>query len=303
MRALLLAQDWPRLQTFAAAEPASVLAGLRQLRVLEPASGLHRAPVLVLYAELALRQGLRIEAGWALYQAEPLLGGRSALPPVLQDALRWTHPLWHQSVHGRRVSLCRPHRRHSAFLRTTLASEDFVTRYNAFLGAADAAAADYLKRSGQPAEQLRQLDWVIEDRCTGRPIGLASIADLVWAHRRGEFLLGFPEANVSARGVVEAALLVLCVAFRHLQLHKLVSYVYAHNRRAQKATLDLGFIAEGRLNRHVLLADHPHGIDLLVNGLLREDYLVSSSLSALHERLLPDFCLEGMFRLKLGPTV
>jgi RimJ/RimL family protein N-acetyltransferase len=282
-------QDWRN-------QPMQALDFLRQQQVLDTASPLHQSAILQLYGELALQQGLPIEAGWALYYSRSLSG---FLPPPLQEALLQTHPLWHQPLRGHRVVLFRPQQRHRDFLIQTLGDADFIEKYNLSLGSASSAADGYVTRGSLPAEQLRQLDWVIETQ-TGVAIGLASIADLAFAHRRGEFLIGFPNPKISSLLTVEASLLVLALAFHELCLGRLVSYVYADNVKAQKATLDLGFSAEGRLRRHLYAPTKPDGVDLLSNGLLCEDYVANASLKVLYARLLPTFSHKQLFHLKLA---
>ncbi len=290
----LVHQDWQPLYKLAQQNPAEVLSYLRRQHALNTTSPYHQPAILLLYGELALQQGLRIEAGWALYYARQL----ADLSAPLQQALLWTHPLWHQPVRGHRVVLYRPQQRHRDFLMNTLGDEAFTDKYHVALGSAEAAAEGYLARSRLPSEQLRQLDWVIETQA-GKAIGVASIADLAFSHQRGELLLGFPDAAVSSLLTVEAGLLVLALAFHHLPLSRLVSYVYADNAPAQQATLNMGFSAESRLRRHIFSPSKPDGVDLLANGLLREDYVANARLNALYSRLLPKLSPAHLFQLNL----
>lgn len=278
--------NWDIARQVARQHPEATLAWLRQEKLLDLACRWHHPQALLIYAEVALYLNQPVEAGWALYLARVLNKGVSSLPAALQQAAVLTHPVWHQPVRGTRVTLVRPQARHRAFLEQTLAQQDFVARYNAYLGPASVAAQGYLHRVQQPAHNLRQLDWVIENR-QGEAVGLASLADLVWGHRRGELLIGFPD-RPQARLSLEASLLVLAVAFHCLDLQRVVSYVYANNDHAQKSTLSVGFTHEGTLRRQIMRPDQPQGIDLHVNGMLTEEFNTNARLQRLWRTLFED---------------
>ena len=119
-----------------------------------------------------------------------------------------------------------------------------------------------------------------------RVIGMASLSAFHSAHKRAEFLIGFFNPDEIQQGVsVEASLLVMQHAFYREGLHKLVSYVYAGNARAQKSTLALGFRNEGLLKEHIRTSGDRY-TDVCVNGLLRNDFRQNKRLSRLSRYLL-----------------
>lgn len=296
LQQLAAARDWAGLRAYTLQHPHEAIGQFRRQGVLAVTSPLHLPQVLMLYGDLAFGLGYRDECGWALYQAGVLVGDVSLMPPPLQRLLLRTHPVWSQPVHGPRLTLFRPQQRHFAFLRRAFGDQAFVRKYNAFLGPAESAAQGYLDRAQRPMEKLGQLDWVIETKA-GEPIGLIGLAELIFQHRRGELLVGFPGAAGSARIALEANLLVLSVAFRELRLNKLVSYVYADNPKAQQVVLNLGFSSHGLLQRHVVVAGHPEGLDVHADGLLREDYFANPRLKAHCARALPGVNLDRLFNL------
>jgi RimJ/RimL family protein N-acetyltransferase len=274
------------------------LTNLRQQNTLSPKSPAHTLENLLSYAELALHLNFQKEAGWALYYAQRAPAPHEKIPDKLADAALYCHPLWHQPARGKQVILQRPAPRHRAFVLDALNNDHFVQKYNAFIGEAESATVGYIQRSKTPSTHLRQLDWIVETT-EGKPIGIASIADLNFAHQRGELLIGFPEQPRNRRLVIEATLLVLHVAFEHLRLEKLSSYVYTNNANAQKATTKLGFVQEGLLRDHIRLPGTNQRISLYVNGLLRTDFSQNPSLLALYRRLIPECLTQDIYQLDL----
>lgn len=218
----LAGQDWATAQLSARQHPGEAFTWLQQQGIFDINSPWHQREPLLIHAEIALHFGRRIEAGWALYFARRLGKGQLNAPAPLLHAAALTHPVWHQPLCGRRVRLLRPQERHRGFLLATLADSGFTAQYNTFLGDAEEATNAYLVRAHHSPEKLRQLDWVIES-AAGEAIGLASIADLVWQHRRGELLIGFPGTPRPLMSA-EATLLALATAFDCLGLKRLVSY-------------------------------------------------------------------------------
>lgn len=286
LRSFVENQQWAELKEFSNELPAVALALFREIKALEKSSQFHTLELLLLYASTALGEGLTIEAGWALYFAKLLARDELIIPPQLRPIALFAHPLWHQPVRGSRINLVRPSERHLKFLRATFSKKSFTNSYNQFLGDPDDAADAVVARAQQAPDQLRQLEWLVENK-QNETIGLVSIADLVFTHRRGELLLGFPAPRFDSRLAAEAALLAMAVAFHHLGLMKLASYVYAENASAQSVTRALGFVQEGVLRKHIVSPAGGSRSDLYLNGLLRHDF-DTGVVQRLWKRLLPD---------------
>ena len=264
-------------------QPAETLVWLSERRVLDVASHYHQFAILLQYAEAALKLRRPVEAGWALHFAAELQGPQAWLPEPFQLPALAHHPLWHTPLRGRTVMLMRPQREHSDFLARLLDTPSFVERYNAFIGQGTAAVEAFVARTQQAPLQTRQIDWVVTT-AGGVPLGLACLADIDLENQRAELLIGFPELPGMRQKMVEATLLLLAAAFRHLKLQKLVSYVYQDNVPAQQATMHLGFQSEGVLRSHVRHRLSGDRKDLHVNGLLREDYFQNTYLMRMGKR-------------------
>jgi RimJ/RimL family protein N-acetyltransferase len=196
----------------------------------------------------------------------------------------WQHPVWTQTIIGKRVRLVRPQAHHFPTLVLWFADKAFVAHYNAFIGNPVQAAQAYIQRTAMPPQQLTQLDWIIED-LTGNPIGIASLADLQHFHKRAELLVGFPQ-KVSDRIVFETTLLVLNIAFLHLGLEKVMSIIYGSNYYAQQIALNIGFRQEGKLIRHLRSPITGQYEDLYFNGMLKDEFLNHPTIRKLTKRLL-----------------
>lgn len=298
LRSLIIQQRWENVRALANDHSMVALTIFRNIGILEKDSQFHALAPLLVYASTAIRAELTVEAGWALYFAKQLGRDDPLIPPQLRQIALFTHPLWHQPVRGCRVNLVRPSERHLEFLRDTFSDRSLIDSYNQFIGEPDEAACSAVARTQQAPEELRQLEWVVETK-QQEPIGLVSIADLVFAHGRGEILAGFPGSALDSRFTVEAVLLAMAVAFHHLGLMKLTSYVYTENSIAQSATRKLGFIQEGVLRSHIVSPRDGSRGDLYLNGLPTHDFDTGIKINRLWSRLLPDKDPRDLYKLNL----
>lgn len=295
--ACIAARDWTRLRDLAEAEPEAMYTLMHDQRVPYPGTPWHVAPVLTLFALLALKLQHRQESGWALYYAF-LLAGKQ--PQAFNENIRrmhyHEHPAWHQPVHGHQVDFVRPQPAHREFLLSLLSDDAFVRTFNPYQGPAEQATQAYIERTFKHSDELRQLDWVILNKA-GEPIGLASIADLVPQSRRGEILIGLSSRRLSVLYAWEASLLLMAVAFLHLRLNKLVSHVLGDNQTAQRATLALGFRQEGYQRQHIWRPGADQPSDFFINGLLREDFLEDPVFLSHYQRKLPGVPVARLYEI------
>jgi len=202
-----------------------------------------------------------------------------------------THLIGFAPVRGKRVSLARCAPQHAEFLQQCYTNEAFMDVYRLAQNRAQTVEqirARLTDEQQYPPHELKRLEWVIIAHLeTGElPIGMASLANFIPHHRRAELLFGIIEqSDQKGRQGMEAMLLILEYAFNVLQLNKLTSLVYGHNRYAQDSTLALGFTQEGFLRQHIY--HKPYGfIDLYQNGLLVADFRANQRLRKLGVRML-----------------
>ncbi|WP_177428656.1 GNAT family N-acetyltransferase, partial [Candidatus Venteria ishoeyi] len=135
-------------------------------------------------------------------------------------------------------------------------------------------------------EQQHSLELLIVHKEQG-PIGLAVLAEYAPLHRRAEFMIGLfnPEPGQS-RYTVEAALMLMDLAFNSYGLHKLYSYVFTDNTLSQTSTLSLGFSQEGVLQEHIYSLREKCFYDAYQNGLTMSVFRKNKRLARLSRRLL-----------------
>jgi RimJ/RimL family protein N-acetyltransferase len=159
----------------------------------------------------------------------------------------------------------------------------FMRRFHRFQPGDDAALTSFIARVALLPSRSRRLDWVV---CRAdEAIGLAALVDLDLAQRRGELLLGFPQARAPAGAALKAALAAMQFGFHRLDLNKLVSHVYGDNPESQANTLHLGLRQEGLLREHLQGPAGP--VDLYVNGLLAREFRADARLQRLLRRWCP----------------
>ncbi len=166
------------------------------------------------------------------------------------------------------------------FVARCFSARDFITRYRRFQADDAAAVGSFLALARRRPRQSGRLEWIV---CRGdEPIGLASLSDLDFTHRRGELLIGLLTPDASAATALKASLAAMDYGFNGLGLHKLVSCVYGDNAPAQANTLHLGLRQEGLLRGHLLTPDGP--LDLYLNGLLADEYRADARLQRMLAR-------------------
>lgn len=205
--------------------------------------------------------------------------GAQASPAVARAAQDLDTVWWGPRAMGD-VVLRLPLEQDQDFLARCFGERDFIRRYRRSQEGDEAGVRAFLDLARVQPRQSRRLDWIV---CQGpRPVGLASLSDLDFTHRRGELLVGLPEADARVPVALKASLAVMDFAFDGLRLHKLVSYVYGDNAQAQANTLHLGLRQEGLLRGHLLTSDGP--LDLYVNGLLADEWRADARLQRMIRR-------------------
>jgi RimJ/RimL family protein N-acetyltransferase len=124
--------------------------------------------------------------------------------------------------------------------------------------------------------------------------GLAGLQEINYVH--GDAVLAILVAESGRRkGIgIRASALLLDMAFYHLRLTRLSSFVRADNEGSNRMTARLGFQEEGRI-RKGWFTDGAH-VDIRVIGLLQDEW--ETYRQRLQSELNPDTCLT----LGDGPT-
>jgi RimJ/RimL family protein N-acetyltransferase len=206
-----------------------------------------------------------------------------ALTPALQSAGAAVASCWWRPIQVGGALLRLPSDDDHDAVARWLADDAFMARYHRFEPTTGTAARDYIARAQRPPTDTRRREWVVQAP-DGRLAGFAAIVDIDPGHRRGELLIGVPDAGNAPALALKASVAAMAFAFDNLHLDKLVSHVYGDNPVAQANTLHLGFQPEGRLREHLRFGDQ--AIDLLVNGLLAREHARHPQLERLRKRWL-----------------
>lgn len=117
------------------------------------------------------------------------------------------------------------------------------------------------------------------DAVEGRPVGQIELVDIHPLQRRAEMHLLVGEKDTWGRGYgTRAVRRLLGHAFEDLRLRRVSTMADADNTRVIRLFERCGFEREGLLRRHRLRHGQP--VDMVIVGILEEDYRVSDDRSA-----------------------
>ena len=198
--------------------------------------------------------------------------------------------LWSDDLLGKSVVLERQGPRHAEYILECYQDEQFIRLYNRFLPKVLVLPQleNFLGRAYRASPvKLGSTNWVIREKNDSAPVGLASLTELNFYHRRAEFLLGLQKSEKHGTGkALEATLLIFDFAFNVLGLTKLISLVYAENDIALKNTESLGFEREALFREHTLDPVSNSKIDIVGYGMLEREFRANKRLKKLSVRLL-----------------
>lgn len=206
--------------------------------------------------------------------------------------LAWQHAeFWWLPLQGKRITLRRRGPEDVALVRRCWSDAEFMGRFNrlamALPDSDEALKATLAREHWALAEESHAVHWTVHvDDASG--CGFVSLVDIVFSHRRAEFLIGVvPGTNVWVGP--EAAHLALQFAARQMKLERLSAHFYPENPSALRAAEKLGFEREGLLRGYLRLpgADEraDQRADLIVAGLLLDESFFARS-ARLRARLL-----------------
>lgn len=235
---------------------------------------------------------VKLELGFAKEARQLLLHLRRRRydSPKLRQGLASTSPQLSSAMEGRHLRLRPFSGEQAAFIQSAFNNRAFTRRMGrtwTVPGSLAALETQLEQHRAAPLNSRSALEWVVEDRRNGQPIGIAVLTDISWANSKGEFSLGFVEPSMALSSLsLEAALLTLDLAFNQVCLKKLVSYVYHDNPRAQENTLSLGFSQEGFVREQMFDESEQRWLSLFLNAMLEADFRANPRLGKLSRKLL-----------------
>lgn len=198
--------------------------------------------------------------------------------------------VWLESFEGKKLHLRRYGQEDASFLHACYQNDTFMGQYNHYIPRHQHVQDLEVKLQQAHAKhpyQSKSIDWVILNKSTGQPIGIANLAEIQFAHRRAEYLVGLPNPENHASGVgLEATLLILDYVFNRVGLNKLTTIVYGDNISSQKNTVAVGFTQESYLREQIIDSDSGKFVDLYGNGMTLSDFRANRRLAKLSKRLV-----------------
>ena len=193
---------------------------------------------------------------------------------------------------GKRLQLERLNSNHLQFLLQSFTHKDFWSSYRydqpLELAPGDLQAKLDFEYQLLPS-QAGKIEWAIRDRHSSSDhfLGLAALAAIDTEKSRAEFLVGIIDPDELKTGIgLEASLLAMGYAFNFLGIRELGSYVYAHNKHAQKGTEALGFRKIRLLKRRFTRHGEDIDMDIVENKMLENEFRQNVRLAKLAKRTL-----------------
>jgi RimJ/RimL family protein N-acetyltransferase len=114
--------------------------------------------------------------------------------------------------------------------------------------------------------------FIIEDKDTNQPIGITSFINIDFFNRNAEYIVDIGEKDYWGKGYGEEAVsLMLNIAFKELNLHRIYLRVFSFNTPAIKLYEKLGFKHEGKMVETLFRDGKWH--DVIMMGLLQREHL------------------------------
>ena len=236
-----------------------------------------------------------LQARNLILQALPIFPDLS----VLRDRLLMVDSRWSEPVASRGIHLVTPSERDFSYLQQCYANEAFMQQLLPMGRKKQSAEAilQALRHSEFSVAHYRSMHRIIKKEVhpnpeqpsshfSLKPIGLASLVDIQIAHRRAELLVGIPDQAERQRASSAATMLVMDLAFNHIGLHKLTTFVLANNPHSQRSNVAIGFIQEGLRRQHLCDPQTRQWVDCYENGIVADDFRRNTFIARVSKRLL-----------------
>ncbi len=199
-------------------------------------------------------------------------------------------PVWLEPLDGKRLYLRRYRAEDAVYLHQCYKNMTFMSQYNHYIPRHQYLdnLAEKLHQSHEMHPcQLKSVDWIIFNKSTQQPVGIANLVETQFIHQRAEFLIGLPDPTNHAGGIgLETTLLVLDFVFNRVGLNKLTAVVYGDNTASQRNALAIGFVQESYLREQILNPASGKFINLFGNGMTLSDFRANVRIPKLSQRLL-----------------
>ena len=121
--------------------------------------------------------------------------------------------------------------------------------------------------------------FVIVDKTSGKPVGVAGLYLIHWICRRAEFRILIGDSAALGRGLgTEACELIVSYGFEHLNLELIYLGVNCENTRAIRSYEKSGFVTEG-IRRKLIYRNGTY-YDAQMMSILREEYMIRKATAA-----------------------
>ena len=173
---------------------------------------------------------------------------------------------------GRKIVLQKPAKEDAYYFQKWFMNKAFRHWYDSYMSVSLDMIEDQICQTKDVTDpSAERVDFVVKNKRTGEPIGIASIKDIDRQNGHAEIALGIgDEQNRLAGFGVDLMIVLADVVFYHFGFEKCYSKVNDNNRLGLKSALSFGFTAEGKLRKHTFI-DGQY-IDQWILGMTREEY-------------------------------
>lgn len=173
---------------------------------------------------------------------------------------------------GRKVILQKPTKEDAYYFQKWFMNKEFRHWYDSYMSVSlDMIEDEISKMKDVTDPSAEQVDFVVKNKRTGEPIGIASIKNIDRQNGHAEIALGIgDEENRLAGFGVDLMIVLADVVFYHFGFEKCYSKINDNNRLGLKSALSFGFTAEGKLRKHTFI-DGQY-VDQWILGMTREEY-------------------------------
>ena len=186
----------------------------------------------------------------------------ATLNPLMSSPSLWrVNPAWWARHEGQSLMFRRLQPSDAAWLKRVFSQPLFAQQVNRNYAnkvakmTVSAISKELERQSPQSPAVLGALMLVVEERQSGRPIGIACFVSIDAEARQSELVVGFTEDQSSFR-IAELSCFLTHLAFKRLRFRRVTTSIYSSNPKLKtlKSTLrKFGFLDEGVLRAHAML--------------------------------------------------
>lgn len=173
---------------------------------------------------------------------------------------------------GRMITLEQPKEQDAVILQQWYLDKEFRHWYDSYISVSlDMIVDDIKKAKAITDPSATRVEFIVKNKRTGEPIGVAAIKEIDRQNGHAEIALGIADQSKRLVGYgVDLMIVLLDVIFYHFGFEKCYTKVNDNNNLGLKSALSFGFIAEGKLRKHIFIDGHY--VDQWILAIQKDEY-------------------------------